>query len=53
MIEHAGLGVVVENGSPELKKIADEVTESNDENGVASVIKKYFTNNITEILQDC
>ena len=53
MIEHAGLGVVVENGSPELKQIADEVTGSNDENGVASVIKKHLINNITELLQDC
>jgi len=42
MVKNAGLGVAVENGSPVLKQIADEVTESNDENGVANVIKKYF-----------
>ena len=44
MIKYAGLGVAVENGSPELKQIADEITSSNDENGVAAIIEKYFKN---------
>lgn len=42
MLKNAGLGVAVENASPVLKEIADEITLSNDENGVANVIRKYF-----------
>ena len=42
MVQNAGLGIAMENGSPALKQIADEVTLSNDENGVANVLNKYF-----------
>lgn len=41
MIEYAGLGVVVENGSKEAKQAADIVAPSNDDEGVAYIIDKY------------
>ncbi|MFW5780226.1 MAG: Cof-type HAD-IIB family hydrolase [Bacillota bacterium] len=41
MIEFAGLGVVVENGSPEAKKAADIIAPSNNDDGVAYIINKY------------
>lgn len=41
MIEYAGLGVVVENGSPEAKVAADVIAPSNDDDGVAYIINKY------------
>lgn len=44
MIEAAGLGVVMENASEELKNIADAVTLSNDEDGVAYAIEKWVLN---------
>ncbi|MBR7110577.1 MAG: HAD family phosphatase [Clostridia bacterium] len=40
MIEYAGLGVAVENGVDELKKKADLVCPSNDDDGVAKIIEK-------------
>ncbi|KXG78008.1 Cof-type HAD-IIB family hydrolase [Thermotalea metallivorans] len=42
MIEYAGLGIAMGNASPELKKAADYVTLSNQENGVAHVIEKFI-----------
>jgi Cof subfamily protein (haloacid dehalogenase superfamily) len=44
MIEYAGLGVAMENAFPEIKEIADYVTLSNEENGVAHVIDKFILN---------
>lgn len=41
MIEYAGLGVVVDNGTREAKKAADIIAPSNDEDGVAYIINKY------------
>lgn len=41
MIEAAGMGVVMENGKEDLKKIADFVTKTNNEDGVAYAIEKY------------
>lgn len=42
MLKAAGLGVAMKNGREELKKIADKVTDStNDEGGVAETIRKY------------
>ena len=40
MITKAGVGVVMKNGSKELIEAADYVTETNDEDGVASAIRK-------------
>lgn len=41
MIEEAGLGIAMANASEELKACADEVTLSNDEDGVAIVLEKF------------
>lgn len=41
MIEYAGLGVVVANGSKEAKAAADIIAPSNDDDGVAYIINKY------------
>lgn len=42
MIEYAGIGVVMENGVDELKGIADHITKSNEEDGVAVFLSDYF-----------
>lgn len=42
MVEYAGLGVAMENAFPELKNVADYVTKSNEEDGVAHVINKFI-----------
>ncbi|MCL2007470.1 MAG: Cof-type HAD-IIB family hydrolase [Treponema sp.] len=43
MIRWAGIGVAMANGDERLKKIADAVSEkTNDEDGVAEIIKKYI-----------
>ncbi len=42
MIKYAGLGVAMGNALDSVKEIADEITLSNDENGVAYIIKKYI-----------
>lgn len=44
MIENAGLGIAMANGSPVLKEIAKEVAPSNDEDGVAHIVEKYVLN---------
>lgn len=40
MIEAAGVGVVMENGMEELKELADFVTKTNNDDGVAYAIEK-------------
>lgn len=45
MIEAAGIGVVMENGMEELKKIANFVTKTNNEDGVAYAIEKLVFDN--------
>jgi Cof subfamily protein (haloacid dehalogenase superfamily) len=42
MIEYAGLGVAMGNAFPEVKEIADYVTKTNEEHGVAHVIDKFI-----------
>lgn len=42
MIEYAGLSAVVENGNPDLKKIADVIVPSVTENGAAFFINNYI-----------
>ncbi len=42
MLENAGLGVAMANSAPYIQKMADVVTESNNEDGVAKVIEKYI-----------
>lgn len=42
MIQEAGFGVVMKNGSKELKEIADCITDfDNNNNGVAKAVEKY------------
>lgn len=42
MLENAGLGVAMANSAPYVQKMADVVTESNNEDGVAKAIEKYI-----------
>lgn len=42
MIKMAGLGVAMANACPELKEVADFVTKSNIDNGVAYAINKFI-----------
>lgn len=44
MIQNAGLGVAMENGIPSVKEVADFVTLSNDDDGVANVVEKFVLN---------
>lgn len=41
MLEVVGTAVVMENGSPDIKKIATYITKSNDEDGVAYAIREW------------
>ena len=43
LIEWAGLGVAVANAHPRLRAAADEVTASNEDDGVALVIERILT----------
>lgn len=40
MIEYAGVGVAMSNGIDSLKNIADEITLSNNEDGIAALLKE-------------
>ena len=42
MVEYAGIGVAMANAVDDLKAVADEVTRSNDEDGIAYTLSKYF-----------
>ena len=42
MIQFAGLGVAMGNACETLKEIADEITLSNNEDGIAHVLEKYY-----------
>lgn len=42
MIRFAGLGVAMGNACEELKEAANEITLSNNEDGIAVVLEKYF-----------
>ena len=44
MIEFAGLGVAMANAQDAVKAVADEITLSNDEDGVALIVEKYMKN---------
>lgn len=47
MIEYAGLGVAMENSPEAIKAIADYVTDTNENDGVAKVIEKFIFNKKT------
>ncbi|WP_075983015.1 Cof-type HAD-IIB family hydrolase [Bacillus massilinigeriensis] len=42
MLKYAGLGIAMGNSPDEVKTIADEVTFSNDEDGLKYILQKYF-----------
>jgi hydroxymethylpyrimidine pyrophosphatase-like HAD family hydrolase len=42
MLEWAGYSVAVANAHPEVLAVADEVTASNDDAGVARVLERLF-----------
>ena len=44
MIKNAGLGIAMKQSTPSVLEIADEVTESNNEDGVAKILQKYYKN---------
>lgn len=44
MIENAGLGVAMGQSTPVVTSIANEVTASNNEEGVAKILQKYYKN---------
>ncbi len=42
MVKYAGIGVAMSNAVDDLKAIANEITLSNEEDGIAHTLKKYF-----------
>ena len=45
MVEYAGLGVWVDNVTPELRDKANFIVASNNNNGVAEVVERFILNN--------
>lgn len=45
MIQYAGIGVAMENATAELKAVADIITSSSDDDGVAKMINTVLVNN--------
>ena len=41
MIQEAGMGVIMEGSTPEVSEIADYITTSNNEEGVAKALEKF------------
>lgn len=44
MIEFAGLGAAMENAQNEVKAVADIITDTNDNDGVAYIVENYMKN---------
>jgi Cof subfamily protein (haloacid dehalogenase superfamily) len=42
MLQYAEIGVAMGNAPEQVKQVANEITSSNDDNGVAKVIQKYI-----------
>ena len=42
MIRHAGLGVAMGNAIPAVKAVANYITHSNEEDGVAHVVERFL-----------
>lgn len=42
MIDYAGVGIAMENASEELKKVANYVTDSNEDEGVRKFLEQYL-----------
>ncbi len=43
MVKYAGIGVAMENAVDELKAVANEITLSNEEDGIAYTLSKYIS----------
>lgn len=41
MLEYAGLGIAMANAMEETKALADYITDSNNDDGVAKAIEKF------------
>lgn len=41
MVKYAGIVVAMENAVDEVKQVADYVTDSNNEDGIAKVVEKF------------
>ncbi|RMC49110.1 Cof-type HAD-IIB family hydrolase [Lactobacillus sp. ESL0228] len=48
MIKAAGTGVAMANAVSEIKKMAQIITKTNDENGVAHILRKFISDNAKE-----
>ena len=44
MIEYAGMGVAMGNATDEIKAMAQYITKTNEEHGVAHAIQKFVLN---------
>ena len=44
LVEQAGLGVAMGNAIEKVKEVADYITKTNDESGVAYAIRKFALN---------
>ena len=44
MIENSGVGIAMKQSTPRVLEIADEITEGNNEDGVAKILQKYYKN---------
>lgn len=42
MIENAGIGIAIEGSTPQIRQIADYITNSNNDEGVAKALEKYI-----------
>ncbi|MCT8140444.1 HAD family phosphatase [Anaerobacillus sp. CMMVII] len=42
MIEYAGIGVAMENAIPQLKNIANKITQTNENDGIANFLEDYL-----------
>ncbi|MCF0126577.1 MAG: HAD hydrolase family protein, partial [Clostridia bacterium] len=45
MIENAGLGIVMNGSTNVVTEVAKEIAPSNNEDGVAAILQKYYNNN--------
>lgn len=45
MIQYAGLGIAMENAQDVVKQAADFITLSNEEDGVAYAVEKFYLDN--------
>lgn len=44
MIENAGLGIAMKGSTPVVTNVADDIAESNNEEGVTKILRKYYKN---------